>query len=717
MTVRMGIDVGGTFTDAVILDNDTFELIGTVKIPTTHDAENGVAEGIVMALHAALEQHDIKPEDVVFIAHGTTQATNALLEGDVEKVGVIGLGKGVEGVKVRQDTQIGNIELAKDKYLYTKHYFMPEENWTDEDLSACMEDMRANGINVAVVSAAYSVDDPTSEQTVKERLDENGFAVPCGHDISKLHGLRIRTRTAVINSSILPKMIQTAAMTEKSVAQSGIKAPLMIMRCDGGVMAVQEVRTRPILTMLSGPAAGVAGALMYEKVSEGIFLEVGGTSTDISAVHNGQVMISYAEVGGHKTYVNSLDVRTVGVAGGSMIRVNGKNVVDVGPRSAHIAGLPYLVYAKPEEIGELEVRLISPTKGDYGDYVSVYDRTHDKAYALTLSGCANASGYIPEGAYAAGYPESARKGFDTLAAFMGIGTEELLKKVNDRAAEKNAAVVKSLIKDYQLDADQLVLVGGGGGSAAVVPYLAEYLGMSFRIARNAECISPIGVALALVRETVERTIPNPTDADILMVRKEAEQLAIKSGASAETLDVFVEVDGKNNIVRAIASGATELKTKNRIQVRATDEEILEIAGESMKGEKVESVSIAARTDDFCIVKGNVTVKRLFGLIKDRRNPMRIVTKEGVIRIQCRNGKAVSTTAAKAASVAREMLQEYTTYSDGGEKYPRMYVVVGARLVDCSKLVSIEQMISLIQVEMAGIGKEDPVLMLFEIPEG
>ena len=299
MSVRMGIDVGGTFTDAVVLDNDTFELIGTVKIPTTHKAEHGVAEGIVEALHAALERYNISPEDVVFIAHGTTQATNALLEGDVEKVGVLGLGKGVEGVKVKQDTQIGNIELAKDKFLYTKHYFMPEENWTEEELSACMEDMKANGIKVAVVSAAYSVDDPRSELAVKEKLDENGFAVTCGHDISKLYGLRIRTRTAVINSSILPKMIQTAAMTEESVAQSGIKAPLMIMRCDGGVMSVREVRTRPILTMLSGPAAGVAGALMYEKVSEGIFQEVGGTSTDISAVHNGQVMISYAEVGGH----------------------------------------------------------------------------------------------------------------------------------------------------------------------------------------------------------------------------------------------------------------------------------------------------------------------------------------------------------------------------------------------------------------------------------
>ena len=81
MKVRIGIDVGGTFTDAVAIDNETFELVGSVKVPTTHKAAEGVAAGIVQALHRVMDECSIKPEDVVFIAHGTTQATNALLEG------------------------------------------------------------------------------------------------------------------------------------------------------------------------------------------------------------------------------------------------------------------------------------------------------------------------------------------------------------------------------------------------------------------------------------------------------------------------------------------------------------------------------------------------------------------------------------------------------------------------------------------------------------
>jgi N-methylhydantoinase A/oxoprolinase/acetone carboxylase beta subunit len=111
--VRIGIDVGGTFTDAVVIDNENYEVLAKRKIPTTHG--EGVAHWVVRIISELMRENNIAPEDVAFIAHGTTQATNALLEGDVEKVGIIAVGKGMEGLKVKMDTAVGDIELAPEK--------------------------------------------------------------------------------------------------------------------------------------------------------------------------------------------------------------------------------------------------------------------------------------------------------------------------------------------------------------------------------------------------------------------------------------------------------------------------------------------------------------------------------------------------------------------------------------------------------------------------
>ncbi|KKC28677.1 N-methylhydaintoinase A [Caldanaerobacter subterraneus subsp. pacificus DSM 12653] len=710
MKVRIGIDVGGTFTDAVAVDNDTYELIGTIKVPTTHTAKEGVAKGIIEALMKLMEEHNINPEDVLFIAHGTTQATNALLEGDVVPVGIIAAGKGLEGIKVKSDTNIQDIELAPGKILKIVSQYIELDEEFEKKVEMKIEEFKNQEIGAIVAAQAFSVDDPTIENKIVEIAEQKGLPATATHEITKLYGLKIRTRTAAINACILPKMIETANMTEDSVKKSGIKAPLMIMRGDGGVMNIAEVRKRPILTLLSGPAAGVAGALMYEKISDGIFLEVGGTSTDISAIKTGKVMVNYAEIGGHKTYLNSLDVRTVGIAGGSMIRLGDKDIEDVGPRSAHIAGLPYAVYSDPEEIIEPEIVYIKPKKNDPDNYVAIKSK-NGKIFAVTVSCAANVLGYVKPEDYAYGNREAARKALEPIAKKLNKTIEEVAERIMNIASMKVAKVVEQLLNDYKLDKDTTILVGGGGGSASIVPYVAKIMGMHHRIAKNAQVISTIGVALAMVREIVERTIQNPTEKDILSIRNEAKEAVIKSGALEETVEIYVEIDSQKNIVRAIATGATELRSKDILNKNLGEEEIKKIAAQAMKLESIKNLQIIDKTGSMYIIKGIEYRKRFFGLLSQKQERVVVINKEGVIRLHKNNGKVYRTTIKTFENDLNKALEQNIFYGDGGAEIPDCFIILPNRIVDLSGLIDKEQIISLAKVEISGLSDNDRILIL------
>ena len=292
------------------------------------------------------------------------------------------------------------------------------------------------------------MEDPQQELAVIEAAQQAGLYATGGHEITQLYGLKIRTRTAMVNGSLIPRMMETANLTEQAIRDAGIASTLMIMRCDGGVMSIDEVRKRPILTMLSGLAGGVAGALMYEKISDGLFFEVGGTSVDISAIKDGRVMTKNAQVGGHKTYLTSLDVRTLGVAGGSMIRVDNKVISDVGPRSSHIAGLDYECFIQPGEIIEPTLRFVRPCPDDKDDYAVVVDKD-GQTFALTLAGAANVLGTVPQGDYAQGCLDSAIKAWSVLAEHLGVSVEKAAKQALDLAADKLMKVVNELMEEHR----------------------------------------------------------------------------------------------------------------------------------------------------------------------------------------------------------------------------------------------------------------------------
>lgn len=706
-TFRIGIDVGGTFTKAVLIDNRDRSVVGRYSVLTTHDDLRGVARGVVEVFRNVLEGSAVDPIDVVFLAHSTTQATNAMLEGDVATVGIIGMSSRLESLLARGQTAIGPIELAPGRFLTPQHRFIYTDAISEETVSAAIAALAAAGAKVIVASNAFGVDDNTHELLVMKGAHDAGLSATGGHEITKLYGLTTRTRTAVINASILPRMIETANMTEASVREAGIQAPLMIMRGDGGVMGIQEMRRRPAVTMLSGPAASVAGALMHLKVSDGIYFEVGGTSTNIGVIRNGRPTIRYARVGGHETYVNSLDVRVVGIAGGSMVRVSGNAIHDVGPRSAHIAGLGYAAFTDPAAIVDPVFELFRPKPGDPDDYVAIRCANGTRV-AITNSCAANLLGYAKPGMHSYGNPEAVRRAIAPLARHLNCSAEEVARQILERASRKLIPVVESLIAEYRLDFDQAELIGEGGGAGALIPFVSEKTGLRFRISENAEVISSIGVALALVRETIERTIPNARPEDIAMIKREAFDAVVRLGAAPDNVEVTIEVDPQTQRVRATAMGSSEMRAQDFTK-EIDEAEGRTIAAASMSLPE-EAVTLAGNTGQMRVFQGTVTERKWRVFTKTRR-PVRAIDHEGVIRVQRSNATVNMAPAAQGLGAIRALWESLTSYTGVGNITPDLFVLVGAHVIDLSGILAVEQALAVAKGEFEGLPPDAPIALI------
>lgn len=391
--IRVGIDVGGTFTKAVAIDMLRGRIIGKVTVPTTHSSIEGVSTGIVQALKSLMQKYEIQNPEIELISHSTTQAVNALLEGDTAKVGIIGMGVGLEKSNVIKRTNVKDVELAPNKYLHTCYRFLDTSKYLDDrEVQEAIAGLKSEGAEVVVVSEAYGVDDPSNEQFVMQKAD---IPATAGHELTGIYGLEIRTLTAAINAGILPKATATARFVESAVRNESIAAPVLIMKGDGGVTDMSTFRSKPIITVLSGPAASVAGALLHLRVIDGVFIEVGGTSTNVCVIKDGRPEVRYVTIMQHPTCIRSLDVRVAGVAGGSLVRWSGRKITDVGPRSAHIAGLPYSCFVSSEELEGGQIITFRPKDGDPIDYIAI-ESAGGRRFAITNTCAANALGMVPE---------------------------------------------------------------------------------------------------------------------------------------------------------------------------------------------------------------------------------------------------------------------------------------------------------------------------------
>ncbi len=577
MGLRVGVDVGGTFTKAVAFDLSANAIVAEVIVPTTHNVAMGVAQGVVDCVSQIAEK--VGAQNIDLVTHSTTQSVNALLEGDVGEVGVIGLGRIPELKRARQRTSLSSVELSPGRFLKTQSVFFDVTAGLNETaVMDALQTMKTKGVVAVCVAEAFAPDDATNETRVAELATSMGLPACASTELSGLYGLELRAVTAAINASILPIAVRTAGFVADGVLAAGITAPVMVMRGDGGATDLEGFTKAPAKTLYSGPAASVAGALRYAEVADAVVVEVGGTSTNVAAVRYGRPALSYVQVASHATAVRAVDVRVVGVAGGSMLRLrkgrgSSLRVAGVGPRSAHIAGYPYACFVSPDSLDGARLELVAPRDGDACDS-AVLRLTDGSAVAITNTCAANALGIVESDDYCYSASDAATRAFDAVAKALGVDGRVIAEQMMQASSESVAELVYTLVKAQKLQNPQIVAVGGGAGGLGRA--VAKLLGYPITVPPGAAVISSIGDALSLIRVEKERTV-SVLDAEVtraLLAEVEAE--AIAAGANANSLDVRLEERPEQGTVRAIATGAVGLsagalpgrKPATEIEVRA-----------------------------------------------------------------------------------------------------------------------------------------------------
>jgi N-methylhydantoinase A/oxoprolinase/acetone carboxylase beta subunit len=672
--LRVGVDVGGTFTKAVAVSSSPLRIHAHASVPTSHDSAAGVADGLATVLRDLADQLGDERRRVRLVAFSTTQAMNALLEGDVGVVAVVGIGYRPDLRLAGKRTRVGAIGLAPGHRLATTHHLVDATDGLDEATVDRLLDEVGEAVAVAV-SGAFSVDTPRDEDLVAAVARRRGLPACVGHELTGAYGLETRTVSAAINASVLPVVERTASMTEKALGTAGLDVPLLVLRGDGGSMSLDRFRSHPALTIGSAPAAGVAAVLHELLLTDAIVVECGGTSTNVSVIRRGRAELRSLKVMSRPTAIRAVDSWVVGAAGGSMALLKRRGIDEVGPRSAHIAGLSYASFAAAEQLAGARLELVAPRVGDPAAYACV--DAEGGRFALTATCAANALGLVPEDAYPYASSDAALAAFAPLGERLRAGAEGAARQVLDGAVKKIAAAVSDAARHHGL-AQDVPLVALGGAGAALVPEVARRLGREAILPDHAEVLSAVGAAASLVRAEVVRSMT--VDVRVDELAQDAERSCIDAGAAPHTVAVETVVDNDAGVVRAVATGAVALQS-GAVDHRAASERDQRDAAATALDLPGDALGVVAANEYY----------RVFAEAGSRR--VAVVDRHGAVALADDADQLV-------VGSGEDFVRDLTAAVAAGSRQlgvatmlPRVSIMSGARLLDLSSANHADEIVS------------------------
>lgn len=451
MGYRLGVDVGGTFTDLLLIEDETGQTYRS-KVPSTpHDPSEAVVDGS----RKICEEAGVSPDQIAYFMHGTTVATNAVLEGKGSRVGLVvtegykqvlqvarsyvpgGLAGWIVWPKPEPMAALECTVEAPERISAHGEIVRP----LDEDaLRQNLQALKKEGIEALTISLINSYLNDAHEKQVAEICAEEFPDLPISVSSEILPEMQEyeRTLTTVANSAVRPTVARYVKNLRGELRNWGMKGHLNLLRSDGGLMSSEKSEAAPVALLMSGPAGGVSGALWIAKHAGHqniLTLDMGGTSTDVALIENGQARLRReTSVGDLTVRASSLDIRTVGAGGGSI---------------AHVPELTKALRVGPESAGAVP----GPV---------AYDRGGDKP---TVTDANVVLGYLPEALLGGTFKldvEGAKKSVQTIADALGIDLYEAAAGIIDIVNENMFGALRLVSVQQGYDPRDFALMGFGG---------------------------------------------------------------------------------------------------------------------------------------------------------------------------------------------------------------------------------------------------------------
>jgi len=465
MGYRLGVDVGGTFTDLLLLDEESGAFWRHKTPSTPHDSSQGILEGV----RAITAKAGITPADIAYFLHGTTVATNAVLEGKGARVGLITTQGFRDIMQIARSYVPGGLAawivwpkpqpLARLEHTFEVPGRIDAEGrevtpLDEAAVRAALGKLKAEGIEALTVSLMNAYLNGTHERRIGEIAAEElpGIPVSLSHEVLPEMQEYERTLSTVANAVVRPVVSKYVSNLRTRLAAEGFSGRLSLLRSDGGLMSAERAEEHPVNILMSGPAGGVTGALWVARnagFQNILTLDVGGTSTDVALIQGLEPRRQRTtEVGHLSVRASALDVKTVGAGGGSIAHVPElTGALRVGPESAGAVPGP-VAYAKGGQL---------PTVTDANVVL----------------------GYLPEDLLGGSFRldrEGAKAAVQTIADALGVGLMEAARGIIDIVNENMFGALRMISVQQGYDPREFALMGFGGAGPLHVNAVARLMG-------------------------------------------------------------------------------------------------------------------------------------------------------------------------------------------------------------------------------------------------